>query len=280
MFLLLFGATREGESSSTAPPPESPFPRFQSTLVSAQRAEAVGSSFRDSPNLDRAFAGSAASLLTHGRFAPPPAFDPFVTLFLVHRPLIGWIDDTGDGQVRQAVIKKPRLLGMSLENRLVPRLQQMRRAGITASWELHHEVGVGTGLLSCLARLFFRLAVGATSDVSLSFVLLHVRVDFLQTCLLIGWVTKKSGTILTPRCGLRLFFERFVVTGHARTAIVCGRTCCSREMRGWHETTGFNGVAVRGYPFGVFGRCGTTRSSAGVEAGRVAINSRQSSAQL
>lgn len=40
---------------------------------------------------------------------------------------------------------------MSLENRLVPRLQQIRRAGFTPSWELHHEVGTAWGFVLVLA---------------------------------------------------------------------------------------------------------------------------------
>lgn len=36
---------------------------------------------------------------------------------------------------------------MSLENRLVPRLQAIRRAGFTPSWELHHEVEAGLAIV-------------------------------------------------------------------------------------------------------------------------------------
>lgn len=49
-------------------------------------------------------------------------------------------------KVRAAVVRKPRLLGMSLEKRLLPRLHQIRAAGFTPSWDLHHEVSrVGAG---------------------------------------------------------------------------------------------------------------------------------------
>ena len=79
------------------------------------------------------------SLLTGDRlwvdFVPPVVFTPSATQY----------------KVRKAVINKPRLLGMSLENRLVPRLQQIRRAGFTPSWELHHEVGTAWGFVLVLA---------------------------------------------------------------------------------------------------------------------------------
>lgn len=45
-------------------------------------------------------------------------------------------------QIRKAVVKQPRLLGMSLETRLVPRAKKMRSVGITPSWERHHGVSL------------------------------------------------------------------------------------------------------------------------------------------
>lgn len=43
-------------------------------------------------------------------------------------------------QIRDAVVKQPRLLGMSLERRLVPRWQELHRAGVTPAWHSHHQV--------------------------------------------------------------------------------------------------------------------------------------------
>lgn len=43
-------------------------------------------------------------------------------------------------QVKAAVMKQPRLLGMSLKGRLVPRVQALRDASIAASWDDHHQV--------------------------------------------------------------------------------------------------------------------------------------------
>ena len=51
-------------------------------------------------------------------------------------------------KIRDAVVHKPRLLGMSLEKRLLPRLQKIRTAGFTPSWDLHHEASRG----ACFCR--------------------------------------------------------------------------------------------------------------------------------
>lgn len=48
---------------------------------------------------------------------------------------------------------------MSLENRLVPRLQQIRKAGFTPAWELHHEASrTRADFDVCFLQLLFFLS--------------------------------------------------------------------------------------------------------------------------
>lgn len=77
---------------------------------------------------------------------PPAAFVSCTSSFFV------FVLGLETQKVREAVTRQPRLLGMSLEMRLRPRLQIIRKAGFTPSWELHHGVSCAVSCLIWLRR--------------------------------------------------------------------------------------------------------------------------------